>query len=79
MYGAMSMLDVIGADSSGAGLGRYVVAALLNAKAGRTPVLSEFGVRSMWNDYVSRGYYEPTGGVQWGAAQIVAYLKTTMG
>ncbi len=78
-YGAMSMLDVIGADSNAAGLGRYVVAALLNARAGRTPVLNEFGVRSMWNDYLSRGYYEPTGGVQWGAAQIVAYLKTTMG
>jgi hypothetical protein len=78
-YGAMSMLDVIGADSNGAGLGRYVVAALLNARAGRTPVLNEFGVRSIWNDYVSRGFYEPTSGVQWGAAQIVAYLKTTMG
>jgi hypothetical protein len=78
-YGAMSMLDVIGADSNGTGLGRYIVAALLNARAGRTPILGEFGVRSMWNDYVSRGYYEPTGGVQWGAAQIVAYLKTTMG
>ena len=73
------MLDVIGADNSAAGLGRYIVAALLNARAGRTPVLDEYGVRTMWNDVVSRGYYEPTGGVQWGPSQIVAYLRTTMG
>jgi hypothetical protein len=75
----MSMLDVIAADSSAAGLGRYVTAALLNARAGRTPVLDEFGVRSMWNDVVNRGYYEPTAGIQWGPAQIVAYIRTTMG
>jgi hypothetical protein len=75
----MSMLDVIGADTNPAGLGRYVTAALLNARAGRTPVLSEFGVRSMWNDVVNLGFYEPTAGVQWGPAQIVAYIKTTMG
>jgi len=75
----MSMLDVIGADSSAAGLGRYITAALLNARAGRTPVLDEAGVRAMWNSIVNRGYYEATAGVQWGPAQIVAYIRTTMG
>jgi hypothetical protein len=45
----MSMLDVIGGDSSAAGLGRYITAALLNARAGRTPVLDESGVRALSN------------------------------
>jgi hypothetical protein len=78
-YGAMSMLDVIGADTSSDGLGRYITAALLNARSGRTPVLDETGVRAMWNSIVNGGYYEPTAGVQWGPGQVVAYLKTTMG
>jgi hypothetical protein len=79
VYGDMTMLDVINADSSGDGLGRYIVAALLNARAGRTPVLTEFTVRNMWNDLHNRGYYEPTAAVRWGSSQIVAYIKTTIG
>ena len=72
-----TMLDVIdqtGSDS----LGRYIVAALLNARSGRTPMLTETQVRNMWNDLVHRGYYEPTAGSRWGAPQIVAYIKTTI-
>jgi hypothetical protein len=52
---------------------------LLNACTGRTPVLNETGVRMMWNDLVSQGYYEPTAGVRWTAPEIIAYLGTTMG
>ena len=43
------------------------------------PVLSETTVRSMWNSYLAKGYYEPTAGIHWGAPQIVAYIKSTMG
>ena len=35
-------------------------------------------VGAMWNDLVNRGYYEPTAGIRWGAAEIVAYIKTTI-
>lgn len=74
------MLQVIDLNSGDIHtLGRYIVAALLNARAGRTPVLGETGVRNMWNDLVNRGYYEPTAGVRWTAGEIVAYLQTTMG
>jgi len=75
------MLDVMNlADDGGTkSLGRYCAAALLNARSGRTPVLSETTVRGMWNAFLAQGYYEPTAGVRWGAAQIVAYIKTTMG
>ena len=49
-------------------------------RSNRTPVLTEATVRNIWNAYVSaKGYYEPTAGVHWGATQIVAYIKSTMG
>ena len=63
----------------GNGVGRYMVAALLNARSGRTPVLDETGVRTMWNDLVNHGYYEPTAGIKWTGAEIIAYLQSTMG
>jgi hypothetical protein len=59
-------------------LGRHISAALLNARLGLTPVLREATVQNMWNDYLARGYYEPTAGVRWGPAEIVTYIKSTM-
>ena len=82
VFGQRTMMNVLGMTDGGSNvysLGRYMVAALLNACSGRTPVLGEDGVRDMWNDLVNRGYYEPTAGVRWDAADIVAYLRTTMG
>jgi hypothetical protein len=51
----------------------------LNAGCGRTPVLDEAEVRNIWNSMINTGYYEPTAGVQWGPADVIAYLQTTMG
>jgi hypothetical protein len=82
LFGDRTMLEVLDIDEGGLdtrAAGRYMVAALLNACAGRTPVLDETGVRTMWNDLVNQGYYEPTAGVQWQAPEIIAYIKTTMG
>jgi hypothetical protein len=61
-------------------IGAHIVAALLNARSGKTPssILSETSVIGMWNEWVTKGYFEPTAGVQWNSAQIVTYLKTTM-
>lgn len=63
-------------------LGMHIVAALLNAKAGYTPILSEIQVMNMWNEWWSHGgpnggYFEPTANVKWNSAQIVVYIKTT--
>ena len=58
VYGDRTMLEVIDFNEGGhatSALGRYIVAALLNARSGRTPVLTETGVRMMWNDAVNRG------------------------
>jgi len=80
VFANRSMIEVIDLMQSGGlnSLGRYIVAALLNARSGRTPMLSETNVRAMWNDLVNRGYYEPTAGIRWGATEIVAYIKTTI-
>ena len=80
IFAGKSMIEVIDLMQSGGlnSLGRYIVAALLNARSGRTPVLPETTVRAMWNDLINRGYYEPTAGIRWGATEIVGYIKTTI-
>ena len=81
-YTGKTMLDVLKlADGIGIqSLGRYIGAALLNARSGKTPVLSEMTVRNMWNAIVAGpGFYEPTAGIKWGPAEIIAYIKTTIG
>ncbi len=61
------------------GLSAYIVAALLNAASERTKdVLSVKTVIGIWNEWVTKGYFEPTAGVKWDSKQIVTYLKTTM-
>jgi hypothetical protein len=59
-------------------LGAYIAAALLNARSGRTPVLTVADVLAIWNEYTATGGYQPSAGVQWTASQIVTYLQSTM-
>jgi len=59
-------------------LGAHIVSALLNARFGNTPVLSETQVVNIFNEWDLKGFYEPTAGVKWYAADIVAYLQSTM-
>jgi hypothetical protein len=82
IFGDRTMLEVIDMSEGGAGvasLGRYIVAALLNACSGRTPVLTESQVRAMWNSVIATGYYEAAPGVRWSPLQLITYLQTTMG
>lgn len=80
-FGSMSLLEVLGEGGNAGGyvaLARHIVAALLNAASGKTPVLSVVAVSEIWNEYVATGGYEPTAGVNWEAEQIVTYLASTM-
>jgi hypothetical protein len=73
-----TLLEVLGLGGGGVNpLARHISAALLNAAAGLTPVLSETAVRTIWNEYVQKGYFSPTAGVKWSAAEIVTYLGQT--
>jgi hypothetical protein len=62
------------------GLAAHLVAAVLNSKAGYTPVgvLDVAKAQSIWSDYSHRGWYEPTAGVKWYEAELIDWLKTTM-
>jgi hypothetical protein len=79
-FGKKTMMQVLNLNS-GADyvLGQYICAAFLNAAAGWTPVLDEPRVRNMWNEYVYRGCFEPTAGIQWYADDIVRYIQSTIG
>ena len=59
-------------------LGAYMCAALLNAKMGWTPVLTEDAVKRIWYEFDTSGHFEPTSGIQWAGEQIVTYLQSTM-
>ena len=78
-FGGLTMLEVLERGGGGdAELGPYIVAGVLNAAAGMTPVLDVPSVLNLWNECDSRGFYEPTAGVQWTPTQVVEYLKTTI-
>lgn len=80
IYSSYTLFQVIwlGGGGDPDQLGAHVVSALLNARSGYTPVLGETQLINMFNEWNQNGYFEPTAGVKWYGADIVAYLKTTM-
>lgn len=80
IYNGYTMMQVIwlGGGGDPDQLGAHIVSALLNAKSGKTPMLTESQVIGMFNEWNQDGDFEPTAGVKWYGADIVAYLKTTM-
>lgn len=80
IYSEYTMFQVVwlGGGPDPFQLGAHIVSALLNAKMGWTPVLTEAQVINMFNEWNQNGYFEPTAGVQWDGEEIVAYLQTTM-
>jgi hypothetical protein len=80
IYAQYSMMQVVwlGGNLDPNQLGAHVVAAVLNARMGSTPILTEAQVANIFNEWNLKGYFEPTAGVKWYAADIVAYLQSTM-
>ena len=58
---------------------RAVVATVLNIASGRVPttVLTIALVKTIWTDYRTKGYFEPTAGVKWYHSEIEEYLQST--
>lgn len=56
---------------------KYLTAAMLNARAGYAPYLTEDRVLAMYNEWRSVGYFTPTADVQWYAGDILNYLMST--
>jgi hypothetical protein len=79
-YANVTMLDLLSHLSfDKQNLGMHLVAAYLNAMAGWTSFLTVQRIQSMFSEWSSTGYFEPTAGVKWDAAQIVNYLRQTQG
>jgi hypothetical protein len=74
-----TLLDVL--DMGGGppnDVARHIVAALLNAAAGLTPVLELHEVQNIWYEYATLGYFAPKAGIKWYHQEIVDYLMSTM-
>ncbi len=58
---------------------RYLIAAYLNKLGGNGATISDkaitvTGILTMWQEYATKGYYEPFAGVKWYGAEINGYL-----
>lgn len=58
----------------------HLIGAYLNAMGGNGAVIpphvmTPAGLLAIWKEFATKGYYEPTAGVQWYGADIVFYLK----
>ena len=76
-----TLLDALKMTGGGNALvASCVVAALLNSCSGRTSaVLNVSQVKSMWTEFMTKGYFEPTAGVKWYASTPVTPMMTAGG
>src|SRR4051812_32646728 len=66
LYRGKTLLDVLHTGGGSPNdVARHCVAAMLNVAAGLAPVLTVPKVCGMWQEFSTRGYYEPTAGVRW--------------
>ena len=81
-YADKSLLDVLELTPMNPTdtLAQHLVAAYLNAVAGLTPsgVLDVLRTKQIWTDFTRVGYFQPNAGINWGAAELTAWLQTTM-
>ncbi|MCQ8180319.1 hypothetical protein NP603_04290 [Methylomonas sp. SURF-1] len=75
-----TLLEVLGLNGSGdpSKLAFHTIGAYLNCVNGFIPtnVLTKEKVVSIWEEYVTNGFYEPFAGVKWYAGDIVSYYQT---
>ena len=56
---------------------KHLVVAILNARSGKTPFLTEATIKSIFDEWRASGRFSPTSGVTWEASQIINYLSQT--
>jgi hypothetical protein len=75
-----SLLDVVKFPAGSAApdnVARDIVASYLNALAGLTPPLTALVVKDIWAEFIQSGFFAPSSGGHWNAAEIIEYLSTT--
>ena len=60
---------------------KHIIAAYLNKLGGNGAVIPDSaitlaGIKNMWAEYATKGFYEPMAGIKWYAQDIVNYLKS---
>jgi hypothetical protein len=58
-------------------LAMHAVATYLNIKSGKMNFLSVETLLNMWYEVQTKGFYNPTAGVQWSPEQVKNYLEAT--
>ena len=79
-YASKSLLDVVKFPAGSAApdsVARDIVASYLNALANLTPPLSPVVVKDIWAEFIQTGFFSPSSGGHWNAAEIIDYLSTT--
>ena len=77
--GNPTLLEVLGVSGTPQlNVAQAVVVAVLNAAAGLTPTLSVSAVKDIWSEFANTGFFSPSSGAQWNAAEILDYLSTTI-
>jgi hypothetical protein len=67
-----------GASCDSSEMAKYMLAAYLNVLSGRVNFINIETLRTVWSEWVTKGYYAPMTGQQWYANDIVGYLRGTM-
>lgn len=79
----LTLKDVLDPQQAILPIARHIVAGLLNTSTAppRVPatVLTPQRVKEIWTSVATKGFFEPTAGVRWNEAQIIAWLETTYG
>ena len=81
LTGDPKLKDVVDSNNRYDLVAQNCVAALLNASTSPplTPpsILDAARAKLIWSSYATKGYFEPTAGIQWNSAKIVDWMTTT--
>ena len=73
-----TLAEVLSINVSG-NVAKHIIAAYLNKLGGNGAVIPDSaitlaGIKNMWAEYATKGFYEPMAGIKWYAQDIVNYL-----
>lgn len=73
---SMSMAEVLNSSADSQQVAFHLIAAYLNCLNNWVDpkAMTAAGVTKIWGEYVTKGFYEPMGGVRWYATEIKSYL-----
>nr|WP_314542783.1 hypothetical protein [uncultured Massilia sp.] len=78
-FAGVTVKDMIkGASCDTDQMGKYMLAAYMNIADGKIDFVSIEALYSVWNEWSTKGYYEPMAGQRWDTWEIMVYLRGIM-